>query len=389
VIRRAGLVLLLIGLSACVGLQGSDGDGPECWPRFPYQQGWLGGDGAYSVPLSPTRSLWLFGDTFVGDPDQTDRVGAKLVHNSVAVSTCRAGERFALDYVWGHGEDGEPRAFLEHTESGWWWLFGGFVHEGSLYVGLLEVESAAPRGPLGLPFRFTGTALARIDAPETDPRSWRPVLLPLSRSDHALPVGTLVSHGEYLYLFTFLDPGDFRTRRVLTRLPLARLAGGGDLEPALETLHEDGVWRAGFSPEQAKVLMEDPATEMSVEYHAELGRWIALYNYPDLRGDFPETPPADGVYLRSAERLEGPWSERTLVFRIPELALEPGAETDPNIGCYAAKEHPAFSPPGGLTFTYVCNLFTGAGQDPYAILSRLQRRMDLYLPLAATITLPR
>lgn len=74
------------------------------------------------------------------------------------------------------------------------------------------------------------------------------------------------------------------------------------------------------------------------------------------------------------------------MFRIPELAPGPGA--DPNLGCYAAKEQPQFSRPGSLTFTYVCNLFAGLGQDPYEVLGRLQRSMDLYRPVAAAVTLP-
>ena len=27
---------------------------------FPYQQGWLGADGAYSVPIGSGQSLWIF-----------------------------------------------------------------------------------------------------------------------------------------------------------------------------------------------------------------------------------------------------------------------------------------------------------------------------------------
>src|SRR2546430_16976623 len=35
-------------------------------PEFGYTDGWLGADDAYSIPLTSTESLWLFGDTFVG-----------------------------------------------------------------------------------------------------------------------------------------------------------------------------------------------------------------------------------------------------------------------------------------------------------------------------------
>jgi hypothetical protein len=389
-LAACALAAALTGL-ACAGV-GGPGAGAQraCWPRFPYQEGWLGGDGAYSIALSPTRSLWLFGDTFVGRPEQRDRVGAHLVHNSIGVSECRNG-RFVIDYAWGAGPGGAPRAFLQRPEgAGWWWLFGGFVHEGALYVGLLEVERAEPRGALSLPFRYGGSALARIEDPHDDPERWRVDVLPLARGALAHPVSAFATSGPHLYLFGFLDLPDQRSPRILFRLPLAALeARAPDLPAALETWAGDGRWMPGFRPEQARVVMDDNASEMSVRHHAESDRWVALYNHPDLDGRFPDTRPSDAVYLRTAPAPEGPWSERRLVFRIPELAADPDAPAgDPNLGCYAAKEHAQFSRPGSLTFTYVCNLFSGPGQDPYEVLGRLQRSMHVYRPVAATVTLP-
>jgi hypothetical protein len=388
-LRLGVLGLALAGGLACAGIGGPGVEAQRaCWPRFPYQEGWLGGDGAYSVPLSPTRSVWLFGDTFVGRPGQADRVGASLVHNSIGISACRDG-RFAIDYAWGRGSDGAPEAFLERPGPGWWWLFGGFVHAGRLYVGLLEVEDSAPRGALSMPFRYGGTALARIENPGDAPERWRAEMLPLARGTVGFPVSAFAVSAPYLYLFGWLDEADGRHPRMLARLPLAALeAKPADLPAALETFGRDGGWLAGFRPGEARIVMDDDASEMSVRHHAESGRWLALYNYPELDGRFPETRPSDAVYLRSAPAPEGPWSERRLVFRIPELAPGPEAAGDPNLGCYAAKEQPQFSRPGSLTFTYVCNLFTGPRQDPYEVLRRLQRSMDLYRPVAATVTLP-
>jgi hypothetical protein len=380
--------LPLLAALACAGVSGPAGDGQlSCWPRFPYQDGWLGGDGAYSVPLSPTRSLWLFGDTFVGRPGQPDREGARLVHNSIGVSECRNG-RFTIRYAWGRAADGGPGDFLARPDGGgWWWLFGGFVHEGRLYLGLLEVERAAPRGPLAIPFRHTGSSLARIENPGDDPARWRAELLPLARGAHAHPLSAFAIHGPHLYLFAFQDRDDGRHPRFLARLPLAALeARPADLPAALET-RSAGGWIAGFRPDQALVLMDDDATEMSVRHHAASGRWVALYNFPDARGPFPAHPLSDAVHARTAAALEGPWSEPRPVFRIPELAPDAAAR-DPNTGCYAAKEQPQFSRPGSVTFTYVCNLFAGPGEDPYAVLGRLQRAMGIYRPVAATVTLP-
>ncbi|MBW1688033.1 MAG: hypothetical protein JRS35_23595, partial [Deltaproteobacteria bacterium] len=76
------LACLAALLAACAGLPGAGSDPERCWPSFPYRDGWLGGDAAYSIPLSRSETLWLFGDTFVGAPGQEDRQGAAFVHNS-------------------------------------------------------------------------------------------------------------------------------------------------------------------------------------------------------------------------------------------------------------------------------------------------------------------
>ena len=67
-----------------------------CLPSFPYKDGWLGGDAAYSVRLGDGRSLWLFGDTFVGKPGASDRKGAAMIANSVALSTCGVSGKVSI-----------------------------------------------------------------------------------------------------------------------------------------------------------------------------------------------------------------------------------------------------------------------------------------------------
>ena len=63
----------------------------------------------------------------------------------------------------------------------------------------------------------------------------------------------------------------------------------------------------------------------------------------------------DRLLYRSAEKLEGPWSEpKVLIAVIPEVN-----PTDPkyhkNNFCYAGKEHIQFAKEGKLVTTYVCN----------------------------------
>jgi len=240
-----------------------------------------------------------------------------------------------------------------------------------------------------MPFRFGGMELARIANYRDEIEDWEIEVIALSRDPLALPGSAMVTHDAHLYLFTFLDLGDGHYPRTLARLPLAALDGRTrDVEAEIEFLAQDGSWQRGLDADQARIVMDDSATEMSVRYAPELGRWIALYGYPEVAAGFPETRPSDAIWLRSAPSLEGPWSQRRLLFRIPELDPNFVGGFDPNTACYAAKEQPQFSEGSRITFTYVCNLFSGEGQDPNAILGRLLEDMSLYRPVPVSVELP-
>jgi hypothetical protein len=358
-----------------------------CLPEFPFEEGWLGGDAAYSVPLSRTETLWLFGDTFVGVPGQADREGSTFIHNSVGVSHCQE-DIWNIEYFWGTDAAGAPRAFLHEPRvdgnERWWWLFDGFVHRERLYIGLLEVERAAPQGLLQLPFRPVGIHLGRVENPEASPATWRTSTLPLWEDAAALP-GAMVVHGDWLYLFNFLQKPDGSSPRALARLPLSALeAAAPSLPDTLEYLSLDGHWKPGLDPADSRVLMTDNATEMSVVWHPDLQRWLATYSHPNAQGQLAVSGPSQRVFVRTAVSLEGPWSEALALFDVPELQQG----FDPAKACYAAKEHRQFSWPGEITFTYVCNLMTPPGGDPGATLMRLFHDMSLYRPRAVTRNLP-
>ena len=366
VAHRRCLTALALLLASCAAPYEST---VPCSPAFPYRDGWLGGDGAYSVPLARGETLWLFGDTFVGTAGAADRRKARFIHNSIALSRCGA-RGWEIEYAWGRGDDGRPRAFFEAaSDEAYWWPFDGFEHEGRLYVGLISVEPTPPRGPFGLPFRFSGMALARIDQPDAEPERWAPTILALSSSEDAFPGSALVVHEEHLYLFAFFDHNAAHYPRMLARLPL-RALDAPEPAAALETFAKDGSWQPGFVPKRARVLMDDDATEMSVRYDAKRSAWLAVYGYP----------PSDRVVVRTAPSLEGPWSAPRTIFRIPELDPRFASGHDPDTFCYAAKEHPQYASAGRLWLTYVCNLFTPPGEDPWESLERLQRSMYLYRP---------
>ncbi|MBW2426647.1 MAG: DUF4185 domain-containing protein [Deltaproteobacteria bacterium] len=362
---------------------------PTCRPRFPLEQGWLGGDAVYSVPLPDASgeqpTLWLFGDSFVGAPAATHRRGAAFVHNTVARSRCRADGRFEIDYFWREAEDGSPRAIFETGEAGrFFWPFDGVVFEGTLYVALVLVASAEA-GAGGLPFEVLGVDLARIANPGDDPRRWRIETRPLSRAEGRVPAGAmLVEHG-FLHLFGFLEWEGGRRPRFLARLSLDALRRfDATLPGALEILRSDGRWIAGLESHAPRILMEDDATEMSVAREPGNGRLRAVYSFPYQGGAGITGEPSAAVYTRTAERPEGPWSQPRVLFVVPDLGAETVAKLDPARRCYAAKAHPTFGTVERMVVTYACNLLVVGGEAPGAVMERLRERLEEYRPVVVS-----
>ena len=419
---RRGFVFVLLLLQACwasvgcthlqlssrdvVDLESESFAGTQsaCIPRFPDQDGWYGGDGAYSVPLPPRedpgvigKSLWLFGDSFVQPSPERAGRAYPFIHNSIAISRCDSEGQWDLETFWGRRADGRPRAFFApdpksewarrvHEDTGslpYYWLFDGFMSQGVLFIGLLRVAESEAQGPFNLPFRVLGMDLARIENYHDAPRDWVVEISTLADDPDAIPGSAFVPSRDFIYAFTFLDQGDGRTPRALSRLPVHTLNDWQpDLEEQWETWTVDGSWSPGLAPGEAAILMDDSATEMSVHFDPGLGQWVAVYSRVSR-----ETGIADSgfIWTRSAPSLEGPWSKPMALYSIPEMAGDASAE---NVFCYAAKAHPQFSEQDRLLVTYVCSLFARRPSEVLEVLQRLQDSPSLYRPRAVSVPLP-
>lgn len=341
-----------------------------CTPYFPYRDGWLGGDAAYSVAMNGGSHLWLFGDSFVAAPDVTTRRGAAMIGNSIAVSQCERG-RWFLRYYWRRGTDGPQPFFVpspaetsgRHLR---YWPLGGFRHEGRLYVFLSRVVTENAESLFG--FHIEGVDLARIGSLAQPPGAWRITYRPVLRGIPALPGAAVVKRDDYVLLFSPLI-GDERPNRpvALTRLTYEALDTPSE---GLEYLAADGRWKPGLDPGQARHIFEEGSTELSVHRDARTGLWLAVMNEAAF--------PADRITLRLAAAPEGPWSSPTAVHVIRER--RDGAKTlRSRIFCYAGKAFPPRTSLRGLTLTYACN------STEFGL---LLDNMTLYRPRTVLVPLP-
>ncbi|HEB89540.1 MAG TPA: DUF4185 domain-containing protein [Deltaproteobacteria bacterium] len=385
----------------------------DCLPRFPDHDGWYGGDAAYSVPLPISEgrvSLWLFGDSFVERPEHPGERSYPFIHNSIGLSLCDAGGNWHLETFWRTDPSGGPLAFFQPDPDAEWvlravretgdppyyWPFDGFVVNDVLFVSLLRVARSDPRGPFNLPFRLVGTDLARIENFRDPPSSWQIRISTLSEDQEAFPGSAFARLPDHVDAFTFLDGAAGHSPRVLTRIALRRLARWRpDLSEDLETLVDDSAWAPGLRPEEAAILMDDDASEMSVHFDPLLKQWIAVYSPPSAaipsaaKPDPDPKPEGSGfIRFRRAASPSGPWSEPENLLEIPELRGTTGGSADPHLFCYAGKAHPQFSTAGRLVITYVCSLFARDQSETEDILERLRETPGLYRPRAISIAFP-
>src|SRR5882724_822742 len=190
-------MLLCLDLLSCGG--GSQSPNPPSPPpvaaactsgNFPCQQGWLGADGAYSVDLGGGKSLWIFGDTFIGPASATSRTQATgFIHNSIAISTC-TGQNCTFQYSWAGIGTSTVGPMFSAPGSDWFWPMDGFVYNGTLYLALMQMHATRTGGAFG--FAYSGAQLASISNYTAPPNQWSVTYQNLNTGGSAVPGASIV-----------------------------------------------------------------------------------------------------------------------------------------------------------------------------------------------------
>lgn len=355
---------------------------PQSSGYFPCQQGWLGADGAYSIPIAANQSLWIFADTFVGPSTATSRTQANgFIHNSIAISACSGGS-CTFQYYWpGMGTSNQSAVFTA-PGTDWFWPMDGFTYNGTLYLALMQMH-AQGSGAFG--FAYSGSQLASIGNYTDPPSQWKIAYQQLNTGGSAVPGISIVANqgpngnpdpsnpqgANYAYFFTGVGSPPYLA---LLRLPLSdlnSLARPGNTN--WQYLNTSGDWEpwpdtATVLPADHAPVMNPGATEMTIRWHSSTNQWIAVY--PSGLKDYAD-------YSLSSSLIGG-WGSQKTLYTYPEMQTGNSNYT-PNVFCYAAKEHVEFETAGQLFFTYACNS---------TVESDVTNNMNLYHPVVVTQTLP-
>jgi hypothetical protein len=311
---------------------------PEWDAKFAGKKGWIGGDGVYSVVLSPRRVLWLFGDTILGEVQEGRRTGSVMVNNTLGLQTGR-GTNTAVRFVNGEMKDGKPSAFFVPADGeGFFWPQAAIRVGDRLLLFLSQVAKTADGGAFG--FKLIGQWLAVVANPDAAPEKWqvKQHQMPFTRfgsGDVRSWGSAAITDGEHLYVYGYQERGKGFFRR---RLTVARV-------PADKT-DDFGAWRfrttKGWSekPEDSAPLADGLATEFSVSRAPGGQGFVAVYTENGL---------GDRIVARFAGAPEGPWSAPVLLYKCPDIVKDRG------VFCYAAKAHPWAADGDELLVSYCVN----------------------------------
>jgi len=324
---------------------------PKYTALFHEKTGWIGADGAYSLPLVEDKVLWLFGDTLIGEIRKGERLNMTMVNNSIASQHGKLPREARMEFFVRRSGDETPGPFFSPADGrGWLWPYHGCLTPRGLYLFLIQLERTAADSPFG--FRLMAGWLGHVTNPSDRPENWSLTQLRIPWTGHGtsgdrLLGSALLKDGGFIYIYgteEVIIEGFHEKTMIVARV-------------AEEALSDFQSWRfyAGGEwsrdAQRATRICRNLANEFSVSYEPALKQYILVYTEGGI---------SERILARVAPRPYGPWSEPVLLYRCPEAA------TDPSIYCYAAKAHPSLSSePAELMVTYVANSkdFSLLGRD--------------------------
>ena len=306
---------------------------------FQRTNGWVGADAIYSIPISAERTLWFFGDTFVGRVADGRRTNVTMINNSVGGQTGR-GATAGVEFFYQRKADGKAAAWLEPAAGGGWlWPFGGGFEDGQAWLFLWQMEKTAGGGAFA--FRNVAVWLARIENPLAAPAAWRisQVKIPFTElaGERRRLFGSAVLRADgWNYIYGIEEPvkGIGAARRML----VARAPTGKVDAFAAWRFWNGEEWVADFG--QVRGVVGGMGSEYSVNYVASLRRYVAVTTENGL---------SDKIVARAAEQPWGPWSEARVIYECPEVALTR------RVFCYAGKAHALLDGDGELLVSHAFN----------------------------------
>jgi hypothetical protein len=314
--------------------------------EHPFRQGkdgWLGGDCAFSLPLSKERVLWLFGDSFIQDKNLLSRKGAAFINNSIAIQqgSLLNGDH-SIHFYW-NNEDSNPRAFFEtENDQGFLWPLSAVLIGEKLFVFCVRIEITDPEKIFG--FKQIGNEIFCIENPDDQTNQWKMNVHKLQFQRHLGGFGSnFLFKEDYLYIYGYRNSrtnwNNAIINFIIARIRVDQSHEIYDLKNWEYLDGATGKWYKDIY--QMKPVIEYFTTEYSVTFLPEINKYILVanaWNHPHP------------ITIRFSDTPFGIFSEPQIVYHCPEI------EWSSNYFCYAAKAHPELAEQDNeLVISYMTN----------------------------------
>lgn len=282
--------------------------------------GWIAADATYSIWLPDGRTLWLFGDTFIGEVKEDNSIvpGAKMIRNSAVIQ-----DGDSLRTIFG-GTLSDPDEFIPTTnpDSTWYWPEHGIVFNDTLRIFVARYKFN-PEGPAGFQFEFDGNDIANFTYPDLTFINVIPI--PYNPINKVIYGDRILADSIYLYIYGRREENNNIAYPHLARAKADNLLGPWEFS-AGSSWATDPAW-------SFKINSFQVSQQYGVFKH--MGKYVLFTQDIWLSTQiwsFTSTSPA------------GPWGNKTLVYDTPKLAND--AFT------YNAYPHPQFDENDKLLFSY-------------------------------------
>jgi hypothetical protein len=321
--RSLFLLGLLLGLSCQLFSQAKVDSAFNSTIRQ-FNGGWIAGDATFSIALPEQKTLWLFGDSFIGTvkSDNSIASGAKMIRNCAVLQ-----DGDSMRAVFG-GTFQNPKSFVStlNENSDWYWPEHGIIENDTLKIFLSEFVMAS--GPAGFNFKYKAAVLARFTYPEINLVDL--MKLPYYDINRVCYGNTVLVENGYTYIF---GRQEIDTVSHISYPHIARVPEGNILAPW--EFYTGTTWSS--VPTDTKRIN---VVATSQQYGVfKLNNKYVLINQ--------EIWLSSKIYSYTSNHIEGPWNNKVLLYNTPILF--------PNTFTYNAFPHPQFNEDGKLLISYNSN----------------------------------
>lgn len=292
---------------------------------FPGGNGFTGGDGTYSITLPDGRSLWIFGDSFIGGvaPDLT-RIKTTpayirncfIILHKDSLITLQQGKPHEFKSMMIPPEVTSGK-FTEHDF--WYWPGDSFIENGNLNVFVSKFFQEKNTDMWA--FQFRGTELIEFSLPDFTVLR----INPFPHLDSVHYGHAVFETDEYTYIYGL--KGQF---------PYVARTKKGNVQ---------GVWQFYTGKEWAEQAAQaQPMLRFAGSEQFSVFRWKETYVMIMQGGDLSRN-----IYSFTSTQPYGPWENQQLLYETP---LPQGCNS---CWTYNALAHPQFTEDNLLLISYNTN----------------------------------